>query len=387
MDVITSTEALSRACGQLAQSDFVALDTEFMRDQTYWPKLCLIQAANEAAAFVIDPLAKGISLEPFYALLKDKRLIKVFHAARQDIEIFHHQGGVIPKPLFDTQIAAMVCGFGEAVSYENLVRRLAKASVDKSSRFTDWSRRPLSEKQLTYAIGDVTHLCTVYRALSSQLAENGRSTWFAEDLAVLEAPATYALEPEQAWRRLKLKTHNRRAVAVLMEAAAWREREAQGRDVPRARVIKDDALLEIAMQQPQTPADLEALRAVPRGFSNSRSAGPLLAAVKAGLARDPKSIEMPERSGPSSATNGPLIDLLKVLLKTCAEDHGVAPRLIATVDELEQIASEDAPDVPALSGWREAVFGAAALALKEGRLALGVRDGRIVAIPSETRDS
>lgn len=376
MDLIATTDALAAACARLAKFPFVTVDTEFLRETTYYAKLCLIQMASPAEAVLVDPLAEGMDLAPFYALMADTNVVKVFHSARQDIEIIWQGGGVIPTPLFDTQVAAMVCGYGDSVSYEQLVNDLAKARIDKSSRFTDWSRRPLSEQQLAYALSDVTHLRTVYTALRADLAESGRERWLDEEMAVLTAPSTYDTRPEDAWLRLKGRIKKPREALVLMEVAAWREREARSRNVPRSRVMKDDALIDIAVHAPTTPEALGALRSIPNGFERSRPASEILAAVARGLARDPKSINLGERSR-KAGSNGATIEMLKVLLKAVAENERVAPKILATVDDLEAIALDDEADVPALSGWRRQLFGEKALALKAGRLALTVDRGRV----------
>jgi ribonuclease D len=381
--VITSNGELAEACAKFAEAPYVAIDTEFMRDTTYWPKLCLIQAAVPGFGAVIDPLANGIDLKPFNALLAKPDVIKVFHAARQDVEIFFHQADLIPAPLFDTQVAAMVCGFGDSAAYETLVRELAHAQIDKSSRFTDWSRRPLSDKQLTYALSDVTHLCRVYESLKRQLDKSGRSHWLEEELEVLRAAETYELKPEESWRRLKTRGGNRRFTAVLMEIAAWRERLAQERDVPRSRVMKDDALFEIAAQAPQSPEDLDALRGIPRGFASSRAAQTLIEAVKAGLALPASAVPDIDR-GPPPATPAVLGDMLRVLLKIQCEAHGVAQKLIASSSDLDLIAADDKADVPALSGWRREIFGDAALELKHGRIALTIRNRKATVVAVES---
>jgi ribonuclease D len=380
--VITSNSELADACARLAAAPYVAIDTEFMRDTTYWPKLCLLQAAMPGFAVVVDPLAPGLDLKAFYALLTKPDVIKVFHAARQDIEIFFHQAETIPAPLFDTQVAAMVCGFGDSAAYETLVRELAHASIDKSSRFTDWARRPLNDKQLNYALSDVTHLCRVYEALKRQLDKSGRSHWLEEELDVLRAPETYELKPEESWRRLKMRGGNRRFTAVLIEIAAWRERLAQERDVPRSRVLKDEALFEIAAQAPQTQDELDSLRGIPRGFASSRAAHGLVEAVRAGLALPASAVPEIDR-GPPPAIPAVLGDMLRVLLKIQCEAHGVAQKLIATSSDLDQIAADDKADVPALSGWRREIFGDAALELKHGRIALSIRDRKAVVVAVE----
>ncbi|WP_243368079.1 ribonuclease D [Microvirga solisilvae] len=378
MDLITTTEALSAACSRLSQHPFVTVDTEFLRETTYYPKLCLIQMAgpDPADAFLIDPLAEGISLEPFMALMSNKGVVKVFHSARQDLEIVWNLGGIVPEPLFDTQVAAMVCGYGDSVSYEQLVNDLAKAKVDKSSRFTDWSRRPLTDAQLTYALSDVTHLVKVYEALMAQLEKNGRLNWLGEEMSILTSPETYQADPDNAWRRLAGRLRKPKEIAVLMEIAAWREREAQSRDVPRGRILKDDALIDVATSAPRSVEALGRLRSIPNGFERSRTGGDILEAVERGIARDPATIPMPERSRGRGNT-GAVVDLLKVLLKAVAEQEGVAPKIVATVEELEAIAENDNADVPSLHGWRRALFGEKALALKNGQLGLVLERGRV----------
>jgi ribonuclease D len=381
--LVTSNEELAAACERFAVAPYVAIDTEFMRDTTYWPRLCLVQAAIPGHAVAIDPLAPGLDLKPFLEMLKRPDCVKVFHAARQDIEIFYHMAGVVPAPLFDTQVAAMVCGFGDAAAYETLVRELVHVHVDKSSRFTDWARRPLTDRQIDYALSDVVHLCRVYEALTRQLEKSGRSAWLEEELGVLRARETYDLKPEDSWRRLKLRSGNRRFTAVLMEVAAWRERLAQERDVPRSRVLKDDALFEIAAQAPATTGDLEALRGVPRGFAGSRAAATLIDAVKAGLALPASAVPEIERGTPVSVP--PILgDMLRVLLKILCDQHGVAQKLIASSSDLDLIAADDNADVPALSGWRRDIFGNAALELKHGRIALSIRNRKpiVVATPA-----
>jgi len=378
MDLITTTEALSDACSRLRQHPFVTVDTEFLRETTYYPKLCLIQMAgpDPADACLIDPLAEGISLAPFMALMADTAVVKVFHSARQDLEIIWNLGSIVPEPLFDTQVAAMVCGYGDSVSYEQLVNDLAKAKVDKSSRFTDWSRRPLTDAQLTYAMSDVTHLVKVYEALMAQLEKNGRLNWLGEEMSILTSPETYQADPGNAWRRLAGRLRKPKEVAVLMEVAAWREREAQSRDVPRGRILKDDALIDIATSAPRSVEALGRLRSIPNGFERSRTGGDILEAVERGVARDPASVPMPERSRGRGNT-GAVVDLLKVLLKAVAEQEGVAPKIVATVEELEAIAESDTANVPSLHGWRRALFGEKALALKNGQLGLVLERGRV----------
>jgi len=380
MDLITTTDALAAACSRLSQHPFVTVDTEFLRETTYYPKLCLIQMASTEDAFLIDPLADGIDLAPFMTLMADRNVVKVFHSARQDLEIVWNLGGILPEPLFDSQVAAMVCGYGDSVSYEQLVNDLAKAKVDKSSRFTDWSRRPLSDAQLTYALSDVTHLVKVYETLMDQLRGNGRLEWLGEEMAVLTSPDTYRADPDNAWRRLSGRLRKSREIAVLMEVAAWREREAQGRDVPRGRVLKDDAVIDVAVSAPRSVEALGRLRTIPNGFERSRTGADILEAVERGLTRDPATVPTPERSRGRGNT-GAVVELLKVLLKAVAEQEGVAPKIIATVEELEAIAENDAAEVPSLHGWRRALFGEKALALKGGQLGLALDRGRVALRP------
>jgi ribonuclease D len=377
MNLIADTDALAAACARLAAHPFVTVDTEFMRETTYYARLCLIQIASEEEGVLVDPLAPGLDLAPFFALMADERVVKVFHSARQDIEIIWQMGGLIPHPIFDTQVAAMVCGYGDSVSYEQLANDLARARIDKSSRFTDWSRRPLSDAQLAYALSDVTHLVEVYKALHERLTENGRLDWLDEEMRVLTSPETYRADPENAWRRLSGRVRKSREVAVLMEVAAWREREAQGRDVPRSRVLKDDAVVDLAISAPRTAEALGRLRSIPSGFERSRTAADILAAVERGLARDPKDVPSLDRGRPRGQV-GAVVELLKVLLKAVAEREGVAPKIIATIDELEEIAADDEADVPVLRGWRRELFGGPALDLKHGRLAMAMENGRVV---------
>lgn len=386
MNVVTSTRDLADACGRLAKHPFVTVDTEFMREQTFWPKLCLIQLAGPEDELVVDPLAPGLDLKPFFALMADEHVVKVFHAARQDIEIVHYKAGLVPKPVFDTQVAAMVCGFGDSISYVNLVKRITNRDLDKSSRFTDWARRPLSQSQLKYALGDVTHLRDVYLHLKAELDQSGRAHWLDQEMAGLIDPSTYEVDPEGAWQRLKLKVRNRRSLGVLMELAAWRDRAAQAQDVPRNRVLRDEALYDIANQQPQDAAQLGQLRTLSDGFSRSSKAREIIDAVKRGLARDPKSLPPIQHGTAMTPEATALVDLLRVLLKAAAVRHGVAPRLIADTDDLERIATERDPDIAALKGWRRELFGEDALQLKRGELALVVQRGEVVVLPVPVAD-
>ncbi|WP_208977716.1 ribonuclease D [Labrenzia sp. 011] len=378
--MITKTKDLAAACQRLAANDYVTVDTEFLRETTFWPKLCVIQMAGPDLAFIVDALAEGLDLEPFFDLMRDDSVTKVFHAARQDIEIVYHLGGLIPAPLFDTQVAAMVCGFGDSISYDQLVYKVTGAQIDKSSRFTDWARRPLTTKQLDYALADVTHLRDAYQFLKANLAEQNRSHWVQDEMEVLTSVGTYRTDPEQAWKRLKLRVRKPIELAVMMEVAAWRETEAQARNVPRSRVIKDDAIYELAAQQPQDSEALGRLRTIPRGFERSKSADDILKAVKRALdlprdklPRLPKGRQAPDGSAAA-------VDLLKVLLKLVSEANGVAAKVIATVDDLEKIAADDDADVAAMRGWRRELFGETALKLKHGEVALAFRNKQIVAL-------
>lgn len=380
MRLITTTPELEQICRRLAQSDFVAVDTEFMRENTFWPKLCLIQLAGPQDEALVDPLSPGIDLKPFYALMANESVVKVFHAARQDLEIVWTQARLIPHPIFDTQVAAMVCGFGESVSYVNLVKQVANIDLDKTSRFTDWARRPLSQKQLAYALGDVTHLRQIYKHLKAELEAEGRAHWLDEEMASLTDPRTYEAHPEDAWRRLKLRVKNRKGLAVLIELAAWRDRTAQAQDVPRNRILRDEALYDIASHAPTETSQLSELRTLSEGFARSARAKEIVEAVKSGLARDPKTLPPLQTGVPLPADKAALVDLLRVLLKACAAQHKVAPRLIADGDDLERIAVEDHPDVQAMKGWRLELFGSLAEQLKRGELALKAERGQVVPV-------
>lgn len=383
MDLITTTESLYRLCDSLASETFITVDTEFMRESTYWPDLCLIQVAGETVNGLIDPLAPGIDLKPFFALMDNPNVLKVFHAARQDIEIMVHRAGIVPHPVFDTQIAAMVCGFGDQVGYEAIVRKLAKAQIDKSSRFTDWSRRPLSEKQLAYALADVTHLRVVYEALKKELDRTGREHWLREEMNILTNPATYRTEPEDAWKRIKVRLRSKKQLAVLMEIAAWREREARDKNVPRSRVLKDDAVAEIATQCPQTREALNQLRALPKGMATSRIGDALQKAVAAGLAIDPKSLPQPDdgRDEMSDAAQA-AAEVLKLALKVVCEREGIAPKLVASSSDIDAVAESDEADVHLMHGWRRELFGELALAIKRGEAVIGFEGGRVRVLPA-----
>lgn len=381
---ITTSDDLAAVCERMAQHDFITVDTEFLREQTYYPLLCVAQIASPEEAVTIDALADSIELTPFYELMANERVTKVFHAARQDIEIIWNQAKLIPRPLFDTQVAAMVLGYGDAISYDQLVHRITGDTLDKSNRFTDWARRPLTPAQLTYAISDVTHLREVYRALSAALAARGRTNWVDEEMEVLTSPDTYRADPATAWERLKSRVRKPKELAVLIEVAAWREREAQTRDVPRGRVLKDEVIGDIAIQAPTTPERLASLRSLPKGFERSRWGQDLIEAVKRGIACDPKALPRIERTRHQS-NGSATVELLKVLLRMTAERHGVAAKVIATVDDLEHIAARDDADVRALKGWRRELFGERALALKHGELALAIERHRVVAVERPPR--
>ncbi len=379
---ITSTADLAAFCARLEGQAFVAVDTEFMRETTYWPKLCLIQAAAPGGIeATIDPLAEGLDLGPFLDVMRDTRLLKVFHAARQDVEIFYNLGAV-PTPLFDTQIAGMAAGFGEQVAYDALVRKTLKVEIDKSHRFTDWARRPLTDAQLSYALADVTHLAELYPILRARLEAAGRLSWVTEEMGAMGDPSLYDTDPENAWRRLKPKRHAAKYLAVFRAAAAWRERTAQQRDQPRGRILKDEAIDELASQAPIDAAGLDRLRSVPKGFSGSRYGPELLEVIRTAL-KDPEGYapKVEREQGPVTPAAGAVVELLKVLLKARAEDAGVASKLIATVADLEKIASNDRAETPALHGWRREAFGEDALKLKRGELALVLDGDRVRVVP------
>ncbi len=375
MQIITTTSDLQKACQDFSDGDFVTVDTEFIRDTTYWPNLCLLQVAGRDHACIIDPIEGNLDLQPLYDLLQDKTVTKVFHAARQDIEIFYHNGNVIPEPLFDTQVAAMACGFGDSIAYDSIVKRLTGVHIDKASRYTNWSKRPLSEDQLNYALADVTHMREVYAELKQQLHDRKREHWLEEEMKVLTAPATYQLDPKSAWKRLKLRDPARKRLGVLIEIAAWREIQAQDQNVPRNRIIKDDTIHEIVALCPKSVDDLKRLRSISKGLVKSNGAQVLIDAVKRGLDTPrnalPK-LPAPRKRGPR---NGSLVELLKVLLKLQCERHGVAQKLLATSANLEHLAENDDADVPALHSWRYEIFGELALKLKSGEVGLAIKNG------------
>lgn len=387
--MITKTDALEKICASYSQSPYITVDTEFLRERTYWSQLCLVQMArpgdDDGDAVLIDPLAEGIDLSPLYALMANPGVIKVFHAARQDVEIFHNMGKVIPTPLFDTQVAAMVCGFGEQVGYETLVRKIAREQIDKSSRFTDWSRRPLSTKQREYALADVTHLRGIYEHLSEKIEETGRASWVSEEVGILINPATYEADPDEAWRRVKTRNTSPIFLSILRSLAAWRERMAQSRDVPRSRVMKDDALIEIASSRPKTAKDFGSLRLAQREARKPEITAEILAAIEEGAevppSQRPKIPPPPKRREGSTA----VAEMLKVLLKARSEESGVAQKLIATSSDIDALASADFDDLPALSGWRREVFGADALRICNGTAGLVARPGgiKLIDVPED----
>jgi ribonuclease D len=383
MKMITTTEALAAFCTEAAKHPYVTVDTEFLRERTFWSKLCLLQMAYSdpegGDAVLVDPLAEGLSLEPVYELFRDKAVVKVFHAARQDLEIFFVDAGVIPDPMFDTQVAAMVCGYGEQVGYETLVRKIAKADLDKSHRFTDWSRRPLTEAQATYALADVTHLRQIYEVLAARLAKTGRERWVAEEIAVLTDPSTYEAHPENAWERVKTRNHSGRFMAVVKELATFRESYAQARNVPRSRVFKDDALIELASTKPQNEADLGRSRLLLREARKGEIAEGILRAVKAGLEMPNDKLPKVDQSHEKLQVNPALADLLRVLLKAKSDNEGVAAKLIATSTELDAIAAGER-DLPALHGWRAEVFGNEALMLCDGKVGLATKGQKVVTV-------
>src|SRR6516162_9544425 len=386
MDLITTTGDLAAACDRLAKHRVITVDTEFLRETTYYPLLCVVQMASADEAIVIDTLADGVDLKPFFDLMANETVLKVFHAARQDIEIVWHQAGIVPHPIFDTQVAAMVLGYGDSIAYDQIVERITGHRPDKTHRFTDWSRRPLSEEQIHYAIADVTHLRDVFAALDADLKKRRRSDWVSEEMEVLTSPKTYDFHPERAWERLKTRVRKPKELAVLMEVAAWREQEAQSRDVPRSRVLKDDAVGDIATHAPTSIEKLGNLRSLPKGFDRSKWGTEIVAAVQRGLARDPAALPRLEKPR-NNANGGAIVELLKVLLRMTSERHAVASKVIATVDDLEQIAADDQADVAALHGWRRELFGDAALSLKHGRLALAIERGRVIRVERRTVDS
>ncbi|MDI7774563.1 ribonuclease D [Asticcacaulis sp. EMRT-3] len=376
MTPITNTNDLIAFCEAIKTAPFITVDTEFMRETTYWPKLCLIQAASADHAAIIDPLAKDLDMQPFLDILSDEKVLKVFHACRQDMEIFVNLG-VMPKPVFDTQVAAMAAGYGDQVAYDSLVRQTLKIDIDKGSRFTDWARRPLSEQQLHYALGDVTHLAKLYPKLRDQLAKQGRLEWVAEEMKALTVSGLYSTEPEDAWKRLRPRKHSVKYMAVFAQVAAWRERMAQERDMPRGRILKDEGVDEIATQLPTDSAAFDHLRSTSKGFGASKFGVELAEIIRNVLKTPENYAPKVEKSGPPVQVPASVVELLKVLLRIRCEEEGVAPKLIATVSDLEKIALDDKAAVAALEGWRRKVFGEDALRLKRGELALVLNGTRV----------
>jgi ribonuclease D len=379
MQLITTTDALAAFCDRLGEAEFVTVDTEFMRERTYWPQLCLVQVGGPDEAAAIDALAPDLDLGPLFAVLDNVSVLKVFHAARQDLEIFFNLTARLPNPIFDTQVAAMVCGFGDQVAYDTLAARMAKARIDKSSRFTDWSRRPLSEKQLHYALADVTHLRVVYEKLRDRLEKTRRSSWITEEMAVLRDPATFQVDPEQAWRRLKLRQPHPRTLLVVRALAAWREREAQRVNVPRQRMLRDEQILEIASHPPRSVADLAHIRGLGKGFVEGKQGLAVFEAVAGALAIPDSELPPRERPPETLQVPGAVVDLLKVLLRLRCDATGVAPRLVASSDDLDRLAAGKR-DVDCLHGWRAEIFGDDALRLMAGELAVALRGDKIAVI-------
>jgi ribonuclease D len=380
--VITSTAELASFCHNVADDEFIAVDTEFLRETTYYPKLCLIQVAGAAHSALIDPLADGIDLQPFLDLMDNKSIMKVFHAARQDVEILLQMSGKVPTPLFDTQVAAMVCGFGDQIGYEAIARKIAGAAIDKSSQFTDWSKRPLTAKQKIYALSDVTHLRVIYLSLKDQIRQEQRETWLEGELASLADPKLYIVDPAQTWRRIKARIQSKKQQATLMEVAAWREREAQKRDVPRSRVLKDEAVAEIATQVPRSRQDLADLRLLPRSMAENAAGADIIAAVERALNRDPAEIPTPRsKVDPMPPMAEALAEILKLALKVVCQNTQVAPKLVASTAEIEAFAQDINADVPFLHGWRREAFGDIALKLCKGEAVIGVKNGKAAVMP------
>jgi ribonuclease D len=377
LELITTTQALADICRDLSQEPYITVDTEFLRETTYYPKLCLIQVAGEKHVGLVDPLAEAIDLSPFLELMANESVLKVFHAARQDVEIILKMSGQVPKPIYDTQIAAMVCGFGDQVGYEAVARKLANASIDKSSQFTDWSRRPLTQKQLSYALSDVTHLRTVYEKLRDDIHERKRCTWLSGEMETLADAASYIVDPEKSWMRIKARIQHKKQQAVLMGVAAWREREAQNRNVPRGRILKDEAVGEIAIQMPRTADTLKQLRLLPKGMAEGVLGPAILAVIEQSLERDPATIPSPKSRGELLSPEAEAAaEIIKLALKIVADSAGIAPKLLASSADIEAIAMDDNADVPALQGWRREAFGSLAISLKKGKAAIAMDNGK-----------
>ena len=383
MSVITTNEALNALCDRLSKSDYVTVDTEFLRDKTYYSKLCLIQIADDNEYHAIDTLAGGLDLAPFYDLMTNEKVVKVFHAAKQDIEIFVNQANVVPKPLFDSQIAAMVCGFGDSIGYEKLVMALCNKTLDKSTRFTDWSRRPLTERQIDYALGDVTHLRIIYKKLKEKLELSGREHWLNEEIGDMLNIESYTIKPKEAWKRVKIRNSNRRFNAIVHRIAEWREEEAQQRNIPRNRIMRDEVLLELSAVRPTHTNALISIRGLGANFASSKSGKDIIKAIKETLELPDNALPKISRRKPPSQNTDPIVELLKVLLKLVCKSENVAPKLLANVEDLEKIAENDDADVKALNGWRYDIFGKNAIALKNGEVAFAIKEGEIDVFPIE----
>jgi len=381
MSVITSTEELKALCERLSKSDYVTVDTEFLRDKTYYSKLCLIQIADDNEYHAIDTLAGGLDLNPFYDLMENEKVLKVFHAAKQDIEIFVNMAGVVPKPLFDSQIAAMVCGYGDSIGYEKLVLALCNQQLDKSTRFTDWSRRPLTERQIDYALGDVTHLRVIYKKLQKQLEDSDRISWLDEDIAEMLDKESYIIKPENAWKRVKIRNSNRRFNAIIHKLAQWREEQAQLRNIPRNRVMRDEVLLELSAVRPSHTNALTSVRGLGANFAASKDGTSVIKTIKEVMVLSDDELPVISRRRAPSHNTDPIVELLKVLLKLVCKSENVAPKLLANVEDLERIAENDDADVKALHGWRYDLFGKNALALKNGEVAFAIKNGEIIVFP------
>lgn len=378
MSIITNTQSLAAFCKKLQQNRFLTIDTEFLRDRTYYPRLCLLQMAGpDIDAMAVDPLADGIDLTPLIDLLNDERVIKVFHAARQDLEIFYQLTGKIPHPIFDTQVAAMVCGYGEQIGYNNLVSDICKVRLDKGAQFTDWARRPLSKRQLSYALDDVTYLREVFLHLDAELEKRNRNKWVTEEMEILTSPGTYENPPEDSWQRIKIRSSKPKVLAVVKEVAAWREREAQRRDVPRARVLRDETLADIAIHPPKDETDLKKIRNMPADIAGGKYGQQILDAVKKGLATPASEAPQPDKKAHFPSELTPVLEMLKMLLRIQASENEVAAKLIASGGDLEALVMDDKAAIPALKGWRYEVFGKEALALKQGKVALSLKNNQI----------
>ncbi|OJW51531.1 MAG: ribonuclease D [Alphaproteobacteria bacterium 41-28] len=383
MTLITKTSDLKAFCERAAKSPYIMVDTEFVRETTYWPQLCLIQVGLADEAVAIDPLVKEMDLQPFFDLLQNQHVIKVFHSGRQDVEIFYHLTGQIPKPLFDTQIAGMVCGFGESVGYDVLVQKYAKVSIDKSSRYTHWAQRPLTEKQLTYALGDVIHLRIIYEKLYARILEEDRLHWLQEEVDILTDPRTYMIDPYDVWQKIRVRTPRPRMLAILREIAAWREITAQKRNIPRGRMVRDEVMIELAAASPRTASELGRMRGLSSSFIEGKDGKIVLELIEKAHALPLEDCPQVKKEGASPPGASALMEMLRLLLKIKAEKYHVAPKLIATSADLETIARSPDPQVPALEGWRREVFGNAALALKTGKVAIGIKNHKITLIPLE----